>query len=88
MLKAIPRQMSTSPTVVRDNLRDYMCGVLSGKGIIKNHSGFSTVIMVSSNPPIRNMEPITVRKYPTVSLCLDSSAFSCRYSLKNIRFTI
>lgn len=49
MLKAIPRQMSTSPTVVRDNPRDYMRGVLSGKGIIENQSGLSTVIMVSSN---------------------------------------
>jgi hypothetical protein len=25
-----------------------------------------------------------VTRYPMVSLCLDSSAFSCRYSLKSI----
>jgi hypothetical protein len=29
-----------------------------------------------------------VIRYPMVSLCLDSSAFSWRYSLKSIKFTI
>lgn len=31
---------------------------------------------------MKNIEPIMVTRYPTVSLCLDSSAFSCEYSIK------
>lgn len=88
MLRASPKQSKTRPIDVNDNpKRLYGCDV-KWYGIIRNYSGFSTFITVSSNPPTKNIEPITIIKYLTVSLCLDSSAFSCKYSLKNIDFTI
>jgi len=88
MLRAIPKQSKTRPMDVKDRpKRLYGCGV-KWYGIIRNYSGLSTVTTVSSNPPIKNIDPITVIKYPTVSLCLDSSAFSCKYSLKNIEHMI
>ena len=53
-------------------------------GIIRNQFGFSPFVRVMIWPPTKNIEPMVVTKYPTVSLCLDSSAFSWRYSLKSI----
>lgn len=59
------------------------CGVIL-YGIMRNQSGFCMVVTVSSKPPVKNIEPMVARKYPTVSLCLDSSAFSCRCSLRSM----
>lgn len=33
---------------------------------------------------MKKIDPIMAMRYPTISLCLDSSAFSCKYSLKSI----
>jgi len=85
---AMPRIRSTMPASVRDKPRRLYGWGVKWYGIIRNHSGFSTVITVSRRPPTKSIAPIMVIRYPMVSLCLDSSAFSWRYSLKSIKFTI
>jgi hypothetical protein len=46
------------------------------------------VTKVMSKPPTIKTMPRTISENPTASLCLDSAAFSCRYSLIDIVLTL
>lgn len=50
----------------------------------RSQLGFCVVVTVIKVPPAKNMVPVIMIRQAIVSLCLDSSAFSCRYSLSDI----
>jgi len=88
MLRAIPTKSRTRPATVNDRPRRLTGCHVKLYGIMRNHAGFSVFARVISSPPTKYIEPAVIMKYPTVSLCLDSSAFSCKYSLKSIKLPL
>jgi len=58
------------------SLKDYKGEMSDDMVLLGTIPGFSTVMTVSRRPPMKNIEPIMVIRYPIVSLCLDSSAYS------------
>jgi len=78
MHRAIPKANRTSPTKLKARPTRLLIFPVILYGINRNHLGFSDRTTVSMVHPMKNIEPIMIIRYPMVSLCLDSSAFSWR----------